>query len=98
LVACSGAQRLRPEGIYIKSEIEPSNWFLNDKDDVRSSYYLEDVTTEFVIQGLELDWVGLCWDGGFCYNNGQWLHQRFKGTDWQSVRENSKATVLEKRL
>ena len=31
LVASSGAQRLRPEGIHIKAEIEPANWFLNGR-------------------------------------------------------------------
>ena len=41
------------------------NWFLNDKLDDRSSYYLEDVATEFDVQGLELDWVGVCWDVNF---------------------------------
>lgn len=53
LVASSGAQRLRPEGIHVKAEIDPANWFLNDRTDVRSSYYLEEVATEFDIQGLE---------------------------------------------
>ena len=64
LVASSGAQRLRPEGINIKAEIEPANWFLNSCTDVRSSYYLEDVASEFLVQGLELDWVGVCWGRG----------------------------------
>ena len=68
LVASSGAQRLRPEGIHIKAEIEPANWFLNDSADVRSSYYLEDVASEFAVQGLELDWVGVCWDGDFYHD------------------------------
>ncbi len=63
LVASSGAQRLRPEGIHIKAEIVPPNWFLNDAEDVRSSYYMEDVASELAVQGLELDWVGVCWDG-----------------------------------
>jgi hypothetical protein len=54
LVASSGAQRLRPEGIHIKTEINPANWFLNNNRDVRSSYYLEDVASEFMVQGLEL--------------------------------------------
>ena len=58
LVASSGAQRLKPEGIHVKAEIEPPVWFLNPGSDVRSSYYLEDVATEFAVQGLELDWGG----------------------------------------
>ncbi|MBQ7550318.1 MAG: DUF2075 domain-containing protein, partial [Bacteroidales bacterium] len=55
LIASSGALRLKPEGIFVKNEISVANWFLNGKDDVRSSYMLEDVVTEFDIQGLELD-------------------------------------------
>jgi len=94
LVASSGAQRLRPEGIYIKSAIEPVNWFLNDKADVRSSYYLEDVASEFAIQGLELDWAGVCWDGDFHHRGGSWISQAFKGTKWQFVNDESRRLYL----
>jgi len=94
LVASSGAQRLRPEGIHIKADIEPANWFLNDKSDVRSSFYLEDVASEFAVQGLELDWVGACWDGDFHYRNGHWICQAFKGTKWQSVNDDSRRLYL----
>jgi hypothetical protein len=94
LVASSGAQRLRPEGIYIKAEIEPAIWFLNDRTDVRSSYYLEDVASEFAIQGLELDWVGMCWDGDFYHDGSEWIHQAFKGNKWQSVNNKSKKVYL----
>jgi len=94
LVASSGAQRLRPEGIHIKAKIEPANWFLNDSEDVRSSYYLEDVASEFVVQGLELDWVGVCWDGDFYHKDGRWVCQSFKGTKWQSVNDESRRLYL----
>jgi hypothetical protein len=94
LVASSGAQRLRPEGIYIKAAIEPVNWFLNDKADVRSSYYLEDVASEFAVQGLELDWAGVCWDGDFHHLGGNWISQAFKGTKWQSVKDKSRRLYL----
>ena len=94
LVASSGAQRLRPEGIHIKADIEPTNWFLNDRNDVRSSFYLEDVASEFAIQGLELDWVGVCWDGDFHQNSAKWVYQVFKGTKWQCIRDNSKRMYL----
>jgi hypothetical protein len=87
LVASSGAQRLRPEGIHIKAEIDPANWFLNDSTDVRSSYYLEDVATEFVVQGLELDWVGVCWDADFYHNGEKWVCRAFKGTKWRYVND-----------
>ena len=67
LLASSGALRLKPEGIFVKNEISVANWFLNGKDDVRSSYMLEDVVTEFDIQGLELDYSVVAWDADFRY-------------------------------
>jgi hypothetical protein len=94
LVASSGAQRLRPEGIHIKAELEPANWFLNASTDVRSSCYLEEVASEFAVQGLELDWVGACWDGDLHHNHGKWASQSFKGTKWQSVNDESKRLYL----
>jgi Schlafen group 3, DNA/RNA helicase domain len=90
LIASSGANRLKPEGINIKAKVSPAEWFLNGKRDVRSCQYLEDVATEFDIQGLELDWVGVCWDANFRYTYGQpdgngWSFNRFSGTKWQKV-------------
>jgi len=85
LVASSGASRLKPEGINVQEKINAIYWFLNDKSDVRSSYYLEDPATEFDIQGLELDWAGVCWDADFRIVDGKWSHQKFRGTTWQNV-------------
>lgn len=61
IIASSGARRLKAEGIDVKAEIKAENWFLKNKKDVRSSYYMEDIATEFDIQGLELDWTCLAW-------------------------------------
>ena len=94
LVASSGAQRLRPEGIYMKAPIDPPNWFLNDSMDVRSSYYLEEVASEFDVQGLELDWAGVCWDGDFHHNGDRWVSQAFKGSRWQAVNYASRRLYL----
>ena len=47
--------------------MNPIHWFLNGKEDASSSYYLEDVATEFHVQGLELDWVCVTWDADFRY-------------------------------
>ena len=55
LTASSGAKRLRKYGIWVQNKIEATNWFLNGKNDVRSSFHLEETATEFDIQGLELD-------------------------------------------
>jgi DUF2075 family protein len=84
LVASSGARRLRPYGLDVKVPLEEAEWFLNGREDVRSSYYLEIPATEFGIQGLELDWVGVCWDADLRYSKG-WDFNSFKGTKWQKV-------------
>ncbi len=94
LVASSGAQRLRPEGIHIRAEIDEATWFLNERSDVRSSYYLEEVATEFSVQGLELDWVGVCWDGDYRYIDGDWSYHSFKGTRWLSIRDEVRRVFL----
>ncbi len=85
LVASSGASRLKPQGINVHEKIDATYWFLNEKTDVRSSYYLEDPATEFDIQGLELDWVGVCWDADFRRTNSHWTHHKFRGTVWQNT-------------
>ena len=65
---------MKPTGIHVKAKIDPPVWFLADKSDVRSSFALEDVATEFDIQGLELDWVGMCWDANFRREGNKWNH------------------------
>lgn len=94
LVASSGASRLRPEGIHIKAAIDPATWFLNDRSDVRSAYYLEEVATEFDVQGLELDWAGVCWDANLRYANNTWSFNKFRGTKWQSIRSSEHQSYL----
>ncbi|MDQ3843582.1 MAG: DUF2075 domain-containing protein [Bacteroidota bacterium] len=85
LVVSSQAQRLKPFAIDVKSPMNPVNWFLDGKDDVRSSYYLEDVATEFQVQGLELDWACVTWDGDLRYSNTEWKTFAFKGNKWQNI-------------
>jgi len=85
LVASSGAMRLKPMGLNLKAKIDPVTWFLNGKDDVRSSYYLEDVATEFDIQGLELDWTCVAWDSNLYRKDGNWEYRKFTGTTWKSI-------------
>jgi hypothetical protein len=85
LLASSGGDRLRPEGLYVKAKIDAPTWFLNDRSDVRSSFYCEEVATEFDVQGLELDWAGVCWDADFRYGTGRWNFLNFRGTLWQKV-------------
>jgi hypothetical protein len=91
LVASSGGRRLRPLGIDVKNEISAPNWFLNNSDDIRSSYFLEEIATEFDIQGLEVDWVCLAWDINYFFKDRKWNCQYFSGTKWQNIHnENDK--------
>ena len=94
LVASSGAYRLRAEGIHVKASADPASWFLNDRFDVRSSFYMEDVATEFDIQGLELDWVGICWDADLRYHSGGWHFHAFRGSRWNAVRSEARQVFL----
>ena len=87
LIASSGGRRLRAHGLDVRSELDVENWFLNASSDVRSSYYLETPATEFGIQGLELDWTGVCWDTDLVPAKGEWQIRAFKGTHWQNVRD-----------
>jgi len=72
LVGSSGAARLRAEGLEPNSTFHADypweHWYLAGETDLRSSYQCEVFATEFEIQGLELDWIGLCWGGDFVWN------------------------------
>lgn len=95
LVASSGGRRLRPLGIDVKNEISAPNWFLNNSDDIRSSYFLEEIATEFDIQGLEIDWVCLAWDINYFFKDGKWNYQYFSGTKWQNIHNENDKTYLQ---
>jgi len=85
LTASSNAKRLKPYGIFVELDIDAPNWFLNSKDDLRSSFYLEYVATEFDIQGLELDWTCVAWDADFRFEDNNWIIKDFIGDDWKNV-------------
>jgi hypothetical protein len=85
IVVSSQAERLKPHAIDVKTPVNPVDWFLNDKHDIRSSYYLEDVGTEFSVQGLELDWVCVTWDADFRYSTSGWQHWKFHGSRWMHI-------------
>lgn len=87
IVVSSQAERLKPHCIDVKSPMNPIHWFLDGKEDVRSSYYLEDVATEFHIQGLELDWVCVTWDADFRFSDNGWQHRSFRGSKWNYIRK-----------
>lgn len=94
LVASSGAQRLKPHGVDVRVEVDPVHWFLNDADDTRSSFYLEDAATEYQIQGLELDWICVTWDADLRFDGRKWLHRSFSAKGWQQVRSPERQRYL----
>ena len=85
LVASSKAQRLKPHAIDIRVDVDPVHWFLDDRDDTRSSYYLEDAATEFQVQGLELDWACVTWDGDLRFTDSGWTFHDFRGDRWCNI-------------
>ena len=87
LIVSSQAYRLKPLAIDVRLQPDIESWFLADKLDVRSSLFLEDAATEFDIQGLELDWTCLVWDGDFRYTDDGWDHNAFRGSRWQKIRQ-----------
>jgi hypothetical protein len=86
LLASSKAQRLKPHAIDIRVDVDPVFWFLNGKDDTRSSYYLEDAATEFQAQGLELDWTCVTWDADLRFHERGWSFHDFRGSRWTNVK------------
>lgn len=94
IVASSEAQRLKPYAIDVKSTIDPIHWFLDGKEDVRSSYYLEDVATEFQVQGLELDWICVTWDADLRHTQSGWEHWNFVGSRWNHIRKPERQVYL----
>jgi hypothetical protein len=95
LIASSGAIRLKPDGIYAKNKIDAPIYFLNPLDDIRSCHFLEDVATEFDIQGLELDWCLIAWDADYRYKDGLFEHWKFTGTKWNKRNKEDSKRFLE---
>jgi len=85
LVASSKAQRLKPHAIDIRVDVDPVHWFLNDKEDTRSSYYLEEAATELQVQGLEVDWACVTWDGDLRFTGSGWSFHDFRGDRWTKI-------------
>jgi hypothetical protein len=94
IVVSSQAIRLKPYAIDVKSPMDPIHWFLDGKEDIRSSYYLEDVATEFQVQGLELDWACVTWDADFRYTPDGWKCFSFVGSKWNNINKEERQLYL----
>ena len=93
LVVSSKAYRLKPLAIDVRCKPDTVHWFLDDINDVRSSLFLEDAASEFDIQGLELDWTCLIWDGDLRYNGTSWDYYEFNGgSKWNRINKEERKT------
>lgn len=98
LVGSSGATRLRAVGLEPNSTFHADypweHWYLAPEPDLRSSYRCEVFATEFEIQGLELDWIGLCWGGDCIWDDayGWQLRKLLSGPNnrWASIKNGDK--------
>ncbi len=103
LVCASGDQRLRAHGLENASSFRSAypfdKWFLAPCGDVRSSYALEVPASEFECQGLELDWVGLCWGGDLTPTDDgvNWEHRKFIGEGWRKCHNEVEQAYLRNR-
>jgi Schlafen group 3, DNA/RNA helicase domain len=101
LVASASAARLRVDGLEptfdFHQRFEWEHWFLDSPDcadmacdhrycnDVRASSRLEVAATQFEIQGLELDWIGLCWGEDLTWSGSAWVGRRFNNKTWKLI-------------
>ena len=95
--------RFKPLAIHIlpSGDENAVYWFLDDKNNIRSSNYLEDAATEIQVQGLELDYTCLLWDADMRYEKGCWHFYRFNGqTKWveQTADSESKQELIKYML
>ena len=90
LAGSSGARRLRAEGLGAvlphQDDDAVARWFLDTWPDIRSSDALEVMGTEFSVQGLELDRMGVCWDGDLVRAGGAWQARSFRASAWTLAR------------
>jgi hypothetical protein len=92
LLASSGNLRLRTHGLEMSPDFlnkyPLEHWFLAPSDDFRSSHSLEVAMSEFKVQGLELDLVGLCWGDDLTVSEtAGWEMRNLRGASWTQIRD-----------
>ncbi len=94
LIASSNAKRLRPDGIWVEAKCTPKRWFLEDRKDIKSSFFMEEVATEFDIQGLEIDFAVVGWDADYRYENGKFEYYKPSGSRWLHIAQEDERRYL----
>ena len=91
LVASSGARRLIADGLGVSLSAQELNavkhWYLQPSGDIRSSCALEITANEYTCQGLELDYIGMCWGGDMLWakDENHWRFRKLTGNAWNNV-------------
>ena len=87
--------RYKPLGVHVlpSGDENAVHWFLDDKQNVNSSNYLEDAATEIQVQGLELDYTCVLWDADMRYKDGEWKYYAFnnKNSKWVEQKGNTES-------
>lgn len=90
LLASSGARRLRADGLgeflTAASGDAIAHWYLQPFGDIRSSLALEVPANEYACQGLELDFISLCWGGDLIRSQSVWTSRGLGGNRWNIIR------------
>lgn len=94
LVASSNGHRLRADGVWVEYKCRPEKWFLAGRDDIKSSYFMEEVASEFDIQGLEIDYAVVAWDADYRYVNGEFEYFKSSGSRWLTINQEDKKRYL----
>lgn len=94
LVASSKGTRLRADGVWVEIKCKPEKWFLGDRADIKSSYFMEEVASEFDIQGLEIDYAVVAWDADYRYEDSRFQYYKTRGAHWVSIRNEDERRYL----
>jgi hypothetical protein len=83
LIASGQAKRLAAEGLFVELKPDIADWMLAPDGDIRSGNMLETVQNQYQIQGLELDYAIVCWDGDLRREDGHWSAHKIVGAGWR---------------
>ena len=92
IIASGQARRLAAEGLFVDHKPDIAGWMLAPDGDVRSANMLETVQNQYQVQGLELDYTIVCWDGDLRRAESGWQAWKMSGSSWQRDKELEIAT------
>ncbi len=92
IIASGQARRLAAEGLFVDLKPDIAAWMLAPGGDVRSANMLETVQNQYQVQGLELDYTVVCWDGDLRRSDSSWRAWKMSGSNWQKDKELDIAT------